>query len=221
MASSRKVSQSTVGRLSLYLRLLSEVQREGRLTLSSGELARRCGTTAAQVRKDLSFFGTFGKRGLGYAVPELIEALRSILGLERRWKVALVGAGKIGSALLGYQDFRRQGFIIGAVFDSDPAKVGERRHDVVVRPDAELERVLEEEGIDIVIVAVPAEVAQVVVDRVVSAGVRAILNFAPTKLDVPAEVTLKSVNMAVELESLSYALASSGKRPRRPAVSRG
>ena len=106
----KKVSQSTVGRLSLYLRLLSELDQEGTQTMSSEELARRCGTTAAQVRKDLSFFGTFGKRGLGYGVPELITALRSILGLERRWAVALIGAGKIGAALLGYQDFRRQGF---------------------------------------------------------------------------------------------------------------
>ncbi|MGH7505437.1 MAG: redox-sensing transcriptional repressor Rex, partial [Longimicrobiales bacterium] len=201
----RKISESTVGRLSLYLRQLDELEAEGQLTLSSEELARRCGTTAAQVRKDLSFFGTFGKRGLGYTVPELIAALRSILGLERRWKVALVGAGKIGLALLGYADFRRQGFFIEAVFDVDEAKVGQRLQGLVVRPDAELEGALRGEVIDIVILAVPGESAQGLVDRVVGAGVRAILNFAPVKLNVPADVALKNVNMAVELEGLSYA----------------
>jgi redox-sensing transcriptional repressor len=216
----RKISESTVGRLSIYLRLLSELRAEGTATLSSGELARRCGTTAAQVRKDLSSFGTFGKRGLGYSVPELIGALRSILGLERRWRVALVGAGRIGMALLGYQDFRDQGFFIEAVFDADPDKVGQSRHGVVIRADAEMERVLEEGAIDIAIVAVPAEAAQAVVNRVIDAGVRGILNFAPTKLRVPPGVALKNVNMAMELEALSYALANAGRRSRRAASAR-
>lgn len=218
MRGTKKVSESTVGRLSLYLRFLSDLDQEGQRTLSSEELARRCGTTAAQVRKDLSFFGTFGKRGMGYAVPELVAALRGILGLEQRWRVALVGAGKIGTALLGYQDFRRQGFHIEAVFDADPAKVGELRMGLRVRPDAEMERALAEEEIDIVILAVPADAAQALVERVVGAGVGAILNFAPTKLDVPADVALKNVNMALELEGLSYALASSGRKARRAAA---
>ncbi len=211
----RKVSPSTVGRLSIYLRVLSELDAD---TVSSEELAARCGTTAAQVRKDLSFFGTFGKRGRGYSVEELMAALRSILGLERRYRVALIGAGRIGVALLGYQDFRRQGFYIEAVFDADAAKVGQRWGTTTVRPDAELERALADEGIDIVIVAVPAEAAQGVVDRVVAAGVRAILNFAPTKLQVPAGVALKNVNMALELEGLSFALAREARpRTRRSA----
>ena len=202
----KRISDSTVGRLSLYLRILRE--HAGGRTISSEELAGAAGTSAAQVRKDLSLFGTFGKRGLGYSVPELIAELRSILGLEREWNVALVGAGRIGQALFGYEDFRTQGFYIKAVFDSDPAKVGQRWNGAVVRPDAELERVLREEEIDIVIVAVPGVAAQAVVDRVVAAGVRAILNFAPSRLEVPAGVALKNVNMAVELEGLSYALAS-------------
>jgi redox-sensing transcriptional repressor len=207
----KKVSESTVGRLSIYLRLLNELSQEGVQTLSSEELAGRCGTTAAQVRKDLSFFGTFGKRGMGYDVPALISALRSILGLERRWRVALIGAGRIGVALLGYQDFRRQGFYITAVFDSDDAKVGQRWNGLVIRPDGDLEEVLHSEEIDIAIVAVPSESAQAIVDRIVNAGVHAILNFAPTKLRVPPGVALKSVNMAVELESLSYALANGSR----------
>jgi redox-sensing transcriptional repressor len=220
----KKVSASTVLRLSLYLRVLTELLAEGVETLASEELAQRCDTSAAQVRKDLSFFGTFGKRGRGYAVGELVRELRRILGLERRWRVALVGAGKIGAALLAYQDFRLQGFDITAVYDSDPAKVGATWHGLVVAPAAELEVSLRR-GIDIVIVAVPAESAQAVVDRVVAAGVRAILNFAPTKLRVPPEVSLKTVNMALELESLSYALVNDVQGPRRvttrPAARRG
>jgi redox-sensing transcriptional repressor len=221
MRGTRKVSESTVGRLSLYLRLLTELEKEGEARLSSEELARRCGTTAAQVRKDLSFFGTFGKRGLGYSVPELVSALRTILGLERRWRVALVGAGRIGTALLGYQDFRRQGFHIEAVFDADEDKVGTWVAGLCVRSEGEMGSALREEGIDIVILAVPAEVAQSVVDRVVAAGVRAILNFAPTKIDVPAHVALKNVNMALELEGLSYALANSVEGKRQATLPRG
>lgn len=206
----KKVSESTVGRLSVYLRLLEELHLDGISALSSEELAVRCGTSAAQVRKDLSFFGTFGKRGMGYGVPELIAALRSILGLERRWRVALVGAGKIGAALFAYQDFRRQGFFIESVFDSDSAKVGQRWNGLVVRHDAELDEALRKDAVDIAIIAVPADVAQGVVDRVIRAGVKAILNFAPVKLRVPSHVALKNVNMAVELEGLSFALANSG-----------
>ena len=216
----KKVAEPTVARLSVYLRVLNESLENGERTISSDELARRSGTTAAQVRKDLSAFGTFGKRGLGYSVPELVEALRSILGLQRTWRVALIGAGKIGQALYGYQDFRRQGFHIEAVFDSDPAKIGQKWDGVVVRSERELEAGLAEKSIDIVIVAVPASAAQEVVDRVVRAGVRGILNFAPVQLRVPAGVALKNVNMAVEIEGLSYALASEGGRRRGSTVGR-
>lgn len=213
-----RVSDSTVERLSLYLRLLSQLAQQGVTTLASGELAQRCGTSAAQVRKDLSQFGTFGKRGKGYAVPELVAALRHILGLERRWRVALVGAGKIGAALMAYEDFRRQGFDIVAAVDADPAKVGMTWNGLRVRPDEELEAVLRE-AIDIAIIAVPAAPAQGVVDRVVAAGVRGILNFAPTKLNVPEHVELKTVNMSIELEALSYALVN-GRRAGRAVNSR-
>jgi redox-sensing transcriptional repressor len=202
----KRISESTVRRLSLYLRLLQEATDAGKQTLSSEELARRGGTTAAQVRKDLSVFGSFGKRGHGYSVEELLTALRQILGLEQSWKVALVGAGKIGSALFSYADFQRRGFRIRAVFDSDPAKAGLAWGDLRVLPDAEMERVLLEEGIEIVIVAVPGEAAQAVVDRVVAAGVGAILNFAPVRLRLPEGVALRNVDMSVELEGLAFAL---------------
>ena len=208
----KRISDSTVGRLSLYLRILREYTRGA--TISSEALASAAGTSAAQVRKDLSLFGTFGKRGLGYSVTELVAELRSILGLEREWHVALVGAGRIGQALFGYQDFRTQGFLIRAVFDADPSKVGQEWNGTTVRPQSEMERVLREEAIDIVIVAVPGAVAQSVVDRVVGAGVRAILNFAPTRIEVPEGIALKNVNMAVELEGLSFALAREGSNGR-------
>jgi redox-sensing transcriptional repressor len=204
----KKVSESTVGRLSLYLRLLEELEEQGMATLSSEELADKAGTSAAQVRKDLSFFGTFGKRGLGYGVNELIATLRSILGLERKWRVAVIGAGRIGAALLGYEDFRRQGFYIEYVFDSDETKIGQTWNGLIIQADAEMESALVDDCVDIAIIAVPGEAAQSVVDRIVDAGVKAILNFAPVKLRVPSAVALKNVNMAVELEGLSYALAN-------------
>lgn len=217
----RKVSESTVGRLSLYLRLLEELQDADVGTVSSEQLAARAGTTAAQVRKDLSVFGTFGKRGLGYTVGELVTVLRSILGLERHWRVAVVGAGRIGSALLGYQEFRRQGFHIEAVFDADPQKVGKAWNGLSVLPVGALEDVLGEGAIDIVILAVPAGAAQRMADRVVDAGVRAIMNFAPTRLTVPPGVALKNVDMAVELEGLSFALANRAERKRGNGVADG
>jgi redox-sensing transcriptional repressor len=205
----KSIPESTVRRMSLYLRSLQEAQEAGMASISSDELAERGGTTSAQVRKDLSFFGSFGKRGFGYPVRELIAAIRDILGLDHTWRVALVGAGRIGSALFGYQDFQRRGFQIQAVFDTDPAKVGQSWGRLTVRGDAEMEAVLRDEEIEIVIVAVPADAAQRVVDRVARAGVRAVLNFAPVRLRAPASVALRTVDMSTELESLAFALNNS------------
>ena len=203
-----RISESTVRRLSLYLRLLQEVDAVGQATISSDDLAERSGTTSAQVRKDLSVFGSFGKRGLGYSVGDLLRQLRQILGLDRSWKVALVGAGKIGSALISYRNFQERGFRIEAVFDSDPGKVGRKWGTQTILDDSKLEGVLAEEGIEIAIVAVPAEAAQEAVDRIVTAGVKAILNFAPVRLRVQDGVALRNVDMVVELEGLAYALTS-------------
>jgi redox-sensing transcriptional repressor len=201
-----KISDSTVRRLSLYLRYLQEASARGEDTISSEELALRGGTTSAQVRKDFSVFGSFGKRGMGYSVTELLRSLEEILGLHRRWRVGLVGAGKIGSALFSYRNFQTRGFDIRAVFDSDPGKVGKRWEGVEIRAQESLEEVLVAEGIEIVVIAVPAEVAQQVVDRVVRAGIRAILNFAPVRLRVPEEISLRNVDMVVEMEGLTFAL---------------
>ena len=204
----RRIADSTVRRLSLYLRFLEESTNRGLVTISSDELARRGGTTSAQVRKDLSFFGSFGKRGLGYSVPELTESLREILGLRRDWQVIIVGAGKIGTALAQYRGFRQRGFRVTAVYDCDPKKIGTRWDTLTVRDMAEIERDIAKEHPDIAVLTTPAEDAQVVVDRLVSAGMRALLNFAPIQLHVPADVTLKNVNMAMELEGLSFALTN-------------
>ena len=203
----RNISESTVRRLSFYLRILEKVGGAGIDTLSSEELAGRTGTTAAQVRKDLSLFGSFGKRGLGYAVPQLASELREILGLDRTWRVALVGAGRIGSALFEYGGFRRRGFEIVAVLDADPAKVGTRWDDVVLSDISDLEAVLRAESVDIVILTIPGEAVPDVQDRVVAGGVRGILNFAPVQLRVPGDVAVKDVNMVMELEALSFALS--------------
>ena len=204
----RKVAESTVRRLSLYLRFLEEFEEQGTDTISSEALASRGGTTSAQVRKDLSFFGSFGKRGLGYAVPELAGRLREILGLGRRYRVAMIGAGKIGSALVQYRGFRQRGFDIVAIFDTDPNKIGRQWNGLAVQDIASLETELGHQPVDMAVLVTPAEAAQAVADRLVRLGVRAILNFAPLQLAVPNEVVVKTVNLALELETLSYALTN-------------
>jgi redox-sensing transcriptional repressor len=171
-------------------------------------LAARGGTTSAQVRKDLSFFGSFGKRGLGYSVPQLIRRLREILGLGRRYRVVVVGAGKIGSALAQYRGFNQRGFDIVAIFDNDPAKVGQPWNGLVVEDVTGLERRAGELKPDIAVIVTPGDAAQPIADRLVECGVTAILNFAPVPLQVPEAVAVKAVNLVLELEALSYALAS-------------
>ena len=201
-----RVPDATVRRLSLYLRFLEDFERSGVTSVASSALAERGGTTAAQVRKDLSYLGSLGKRGLGYSVAELTTVLRGVLGLDSVWRVALLGAGRIGTALFEYEPFRARGFNITTVIDSDPRKVGTYLGDIRIRGDNELERALREDRTDLVIVAVPAHVAQALVDRVVAAGIKAILNYAPTQFRLPEDVALRNVSMLVELESLSHAL---------------
>ena len=203
---SRKIADSTVRRLAIYLRFLEEFEHQGADTVSSDLLATRAGTTSAQVRKDLSFFGSFGKRGLGYDVPALSRRLREILGLTRRYRVILVGAGRLAGALVQYAGFAARGFDIVAVVDRDPAKIGTCWGDLVVRDVADLEQIAQAEGVEIAILVTPADPAQQLVDRLVAAGVTAVLNFAPVQLQVPDGIDVKNVNLAVELETLSYAL---------------
>jgi redox-sensing transcriptional repressor len=208
MPAMRKVAESTVRRLSLYLRFLEEFEGQGVETVSSGALASRGSTTSAQVRKDLSFFGSFGKRGLGYPVPELADRLREILGLKQRYQVGMIGAGKIGSALVQYRGFRQRGFDIIAIFDSDPAKIGRQWNGLTIQNIDLLEAEFAKRPIDMAVLVTPADAAQPITDRLVKLGVNAILNFAPVQLVVPDDVVVKTVNLALELETLSYALAN-------------
>jgi redox-sensing transcriptional repressor len=204
----KRIADSTVRRLSAYLRFLEESAQRGIATISSDELARRGGTTSAQVRKDLSFFGSFGKRGLGYSVAELMESLRDILGLSREWRVIIIGAGKIGAALAQYRAFGQRGFPIAAVYDNDPGKIGAKWDALTVRDIDRIESDIARERPDIAVLAVPSESAQAAADRLVKAGMTAILNFAPINLQVPNDVTVRNVNMAMELEGLSFALTN-------------
>ena len=204
----KRIADSTVRRLSLYLRFLEDFESRGLATISSDELAGRGGTTSAQVRKDLSFFGSFGKRGLGYSVPELSSRLREILGLGREWRVYIVGAGKVGAALANYRGFRQRGFHVVAVYDNDPRKVGQQWDGHAIRDIATLEQDVAREQPEIAVLTIPADDVQPVVDRLVNAGFRAILNFAPVQVHVPSEVTLRTVNMAMELEGLTFALTN-------------
>jgi redox-sensing transcriptional repressor len=210
-----RISESTVRRLSHYDRVLEEVQAEGRRMISSRRLAEREGITSAQVRKDLSAFGSFGRRGLGYNVERLRAEIRALLGLDRRWRVALIGAGNVGAALIAYRGFEKQGFDVVAVFDRDGGRVGQRLGGHVVRDIAALPALAREGGFDIGVVATPIAAAQEVADALVAAGVRGILNFAPRKLFVPEQVALRSVDMAMEFESLSFAITQAGARRRR------
>jgi redox-sensing transcriptional repressor len=204
----KRIADSTVRRLSAYLRFLEDFETRGLSTISSDELAKRGGTTSAQVRKDLSFFGSFGKRGLGYSVPELAGRLREILGLGKEWRVVIVGAGKIGAALVQYRGFRQRGFNILAAYDNNPEKVGNKLEGIPVRDIDSLEKDIPRDKPDIVVLTVPSDQAQALLDRLVKMGIKAVLNFAPTQLQSPPDVTVKTVNMAMELEGLSFALTN-------------
>ena len=212
------ISEPTVRRLSHYYRVLEEVAAEGKRMISSHLLAEREGITSAQVRKDLSSFGSFGRRGLGYHVEHLRQEIRTLLGLDRRWKVCVVGAGHIGSALLGYRGFADQGFDIVAVFDADADRVGRTLEGLVVRPMAQLSA---RDAFEIGVIETPARAAQPVADALVAAGVQGVLNFAPRKLRVPDGIMLRNVDMTMEFESLSYALTRTpAARPRRKRTRR-
>jgi redox-sensing transcriptional repressor len=186
--------------------VLEELESEGQRTISSQGLAHQSGVTSAQVRKDLSYFGNFGKRGLGYGVSRLRKEIRLILGLNRRWRVALVGAGNIGSALYSYKEFRRQGFDIVGIFDVSADRVGQRWRELTIRHLDDLKDEAERLKMEIGVIAVPARAAQGVADRLVAAGMRGILNFAHRRIQVPATVALRTVNISIELESLAFSI---------------
>ena len=205
---SEQVSELTTNRLSVYLRCLNSLEAVGVNTISSRALAQEFHLNAAQIRKDLANFGEFGVRGVGYYVKDLQQQLRQILGLERKLKVGIFGAGNLGLALADYPGFRQEGFQIVALFDALASKVGQRsRGGVPIFNIADLRKIADREKIAIAVIAVPADSAQQVVNQVVAAGIKAILNFSPGTLRAPGDVKLKSVDLTVSLESLSFYLA--------------
>ena len=205
---SDQVSELTAGRLSVYLRCLNALDAQGAKTVSSKTLAEQFQLNAAQIRKDLAYFGEFGVRGVGYYVKELKRHLRQILGLDRTVRVAIIGAGNLGLALADYPGFRQEGFAIVALFDTEKSKIGHRsKAGVRIFDAADLRKMVKKESIDIVVLAVPGAVAQAVAAHVVAAGVRAILNFSPGSPKVPPQVKLKNMDLTVSLESLSFFLA--------------
>jgi redox-sensing transcriptional repressor len=206
-----RISDSAVRRLSLYLRFLRDLRGQGVELVSSQQLADFTGATAAQVRKDLSLFGSFGKRGRGYDADALETTLEEILGLGRQWRVCLVGVGKIGAALLGYRDLPRRGFHVVAAFDAEPDKVGREVFGVRVSPLSELSRLVRERGVEIGIIATPPDAAQEVARQLAEAGVGAILNFAPVELTATDQVQVRTMDVVLELEGLSYLLATEGR----------
>ena len=200
-----KVSPHTVERLSQYLRALRDSLKAGEVQLSSADIARKSGTTAAQVRKDLSFFGSFGKKGYGYDVFDLIDTLEAILGVDKRWKVALVGFGRLGQSIALYKGLPESGFDICAIFEKDPDKIGGSFRGVEIYGCCDLLEVCEERGILLAIAAVPPEAAEEVFQRLLDAGIRGILNFTGhTGFKPPPHAFVKDMNMAAEMEFLSY-----------------
>jgi len=203
-----QIPDIVIGRLPVYLRELERMVRDaGKATTSSHELAERLGMSSAQIRKDFSHFGEFGKQGTGYHIHYLIDRLTEILNLTHEWPVALVGAGFLGHALASYRGFQRRGFMITCVFDNDPAKIGKTIGDLVVQDAAELETALPARGIAVAILAVPADAAQETVDRLVAAGVSAILSYAPVSLTVPPGVHVSYSDPVVQLQQMAYYLS--------------
>jgi redox-sensing transcriptional repressor len=202
--SSADIPDIVIGRLPLYLRTLSRMALEGIKVTSSHEMGRRLGISSAQIRKDLSHFGEFGKQGTGYQIEFLVAQLRRILKVEKEWQVALVGAGDLGRALAHYNGFRDRGFRIALIFDNDPAKVGTRLNEYEIYDDAQMRTLIPQHGITLAMIAVPAESAQRVADELVAAGVRGLLNYAPINLTVPEGVRVQYIDPVVHLQRMTF-----------------
>jgi len=196
-----------IRRLPLYARSLRYLLDEGKTSVSSQELGERINVTAAQIRKDLSYFGEFGKQGIGYDVEKLLGQIEDILGLTKEWPVALVGIGHLGEAIARYEGFRQQGIRIAALFDNSPEKIGAEVNGMPVQPFSQIKEIISEHRIHMAIIAVPASRAQEVADQLVAAGVRAILNYAPTVIQVPDGVWVRYIDPVAVLHSMTYYLA--------------
>src|SRR5215212_4972955 len=207
------IPNPAVRRLSLYLRQLEAFKRKDRRTISSKQLGESLGLTDAQVRKDFAYFGQFGHPGIGYRVDDLIGQVKRILGTDKTWNVLLIGAGNLGRALMSYRGFDAKGFRLVAVFDSAPEKAGTHEGEFLIQPLTELVPTIQKLNIRLGILAVPADVAQDVADQLVAAGVRGLLNFAPVSIHVPPDVALNAVDLAVQLEQLSFQVSLSSITP--------
>ena len=215
----KNIPEPTIARLPRYLRSFAQFSHINQLVISSKELAAVSDINPAQVRKDLAYFGQFGQRGVGYDVKNLDEKMREILGLNKSWRLALIGAGHLGTALLQYGGFSKAGFRVEAAFDVDPSKVGWELEGVRIWATPAIRQVVREKKIEIGVIAVPASQAQRVADDLVDAGIRAILNFAPCALSVPKSVLVRGVDLASELEHLTYFLEKSTKSDKSKNVS--
>lgn len=203
----RKIPEGTIIRLSVYSRYITEIDRKGIITIQSSDIAEGAGVSPAQVRSDLAYFGEFGTRGVGYNVKDLQWHILKILNLDVEWSVTLVGLGNLGLALSGYKGFRERGFVISSIFDSDPSKIGTFINDVEVLPVASLVEVVKQKHTQIAIISLPVGDAQEIAELLVEGGVQAILNFAPEVLNVLPEVKLRNVDLAVNLEVLTFNMA--------------
>ena len=201
-----KIPEATVIRLSVYSRYLSQVDRKGLVTTSSGEIAEGVGVSPAQVRKDLAYFGEFGTRGVGYNVKDLHRHIMKILGLNKRWKVVIVGAGNLGTALCMYGGFRERGFEVVGIFDNDPEKIGYKLNGIEIFPISKLEEIVADTNAEIGIIAVPSEHAQDIAEMFSKTEIQAVLNFAPRVLNLPDQLELRNVDLSVNLEILTFNL---------------
>jgi redox-sensing transcriptional repressor len=197
-----------IGRLPIYLRALTRLQQEGHEITSSHELGRRLGISSAQIRKDLSHFGEFGKQGTGYTIKTLSAELQRILHIEREWQVALVGVGDLGRALARYGGFAHRGFRITHLFDNAPDKVGQSIDDLLVYPFEEMVGIIRETGLQIAMIATPADAAQAVADKLIEAGIVAILNYAPIVINVPKGVQIRYIDPGIHLQHMAYYLTA-------------
>lgn len=205
-ADNNNIPDIVIGRLPIYLRALNRLAQEGRDITSSHELGQRLGISSAQIRKDLSHFGGFGKQGTGYQIEYLQEKLRQVLHVNREWEIALVGAGDLGSAIAHYKGFSDRGFHIACVFDSSPQRIGKQLADHTVLPVEDMPRIIRERNIRMAMIAVPAESAQAVAEQLIAAGVRSILNYAPINLNVPEGVQVQYIDPVVHLQRMTYYL---------------
>lgn len=206
-----KIPEATVSRLSVYSRFLSSIDKKGVITISSGDIAQGVGVSPAQVRKDLAYFGEFGTRGVGYNVRDLHHNILKILGLNQEWKVVLVGAGNLGSALCIYGGFRERGFDVVGIFDADPKKIGTKVSDLEIMPVEKLAETIEKYDVKLGIITVPGNFAQEIADLLIENNVKSLLNFAPQVLVVPDDIIVRNVDLSVNLEILTFNMIHQGR----------